>query len=254
VSLFNRVTLQTPESVELEFRLAGAGSRALALLIDYLIWGVLLFVLALAWSFSATILPEVILQFYVAIGLLLVFATYVGYFVFFETLWRGQTPGKRLTKIRVVREDGRPIGLQQALLRALLRPIDDLFYLGLLFILFSKQEKRLGDMAAGTIVIEEGSADAKAQIELSNSAQALATQLNETGNISKLSPDDFATIREFLRRRKKLSPEARLSLSDKLADQAEKLLEMQGTPLNVVPESFLEAIYLSYQQQSQVRS
>ncbi len=254
MSLFNRVTLQTPESVELEFRLAGAGSRALALVIDYLIWGALLFLLALAWFFTAAVLPEAVQQFYAAVSLFVLFATYVGYFVFFETLWRGQTPGKRLTKIRVVREDGRPIGLQQALLRALLRPIDDLFYLGLLFILFSKQEKRLGDMAAGTLVIEEGSADAKTQIELSNNAQALATELIETGNIVKLSPDDFATIREFLKRRKKLSPSARLSLGDKLAGQAENLLDMQETPLNVVPESFLEAIYLAYQQQSQARS
>ena len=79
----------------------------------------------------------------------------MGYFVLCETLWQGETPGKRFVKIRVIQDNGRPITLQQATLRALFRPVDDLFFLGLLFVILGKREKRIGDWLAGTLIIQE---------------------------------------------------------------------------------------------------
>ena len=143
--LFNKIKFRTPESVELEFTLAGIGNRAWALLIDYLVLAVIMTVFVVAWvtvsvqlaDLWAGIFGKQVSLWLVAIALIFGFAIYTGYFVFFETLWQGQTPGKRFAKIRVVRDDGRPVGLQQATLRALLRAIDEFFYLGSLFIIFS---------------------------------------------------------------------------------------------------------------------
>ncbi|MFM7441399.1 MAG: RDD family protein, partial [Snowella sp.] len=153
---FNKVALQTPESVELDFTLAGIGNRSYALVIDDIILGLILVFFLLIWAFFAYFLYQVIhIDYWIpsdtvglwllAIQLLIIFSIYVGYFTFFETLWQGQTPGKRIVKIRVIREDGRPVRLPQATLRALLRPLDDVFFLGMFLIIFNKSEKRLGD-------------------------------------------------------------------------------------------------------------
>ena len=133
MNLFNSVRIQTPESVELEFTLAGVGSRAVALLIDYtilsaaLLLAFWLWILALAQLQQSEVVFSVdsnTLQLWVtAISALLAFALYVGYFVGFETLWYGQTPGKRYGKMRVIRDDGQPVRLFQATLRSLARPM-----------------------------------------------------------------------------------------------------------------------------------
>lgn len=160
--IFNRIIHQTPESVELEFTLAGIGSRAWALLIDYHILGFTLVAFLITWSVFSYQLVQIWTNLFksydiglwlVAIALLVMFFIYTGYFVLFETLWQGQTPGKRLAKIWVIRDDGRLISIGQATLRSLLRPFDDFLFLGAFLIMFSRQEKRLGDLAAGTIVI-----------------------------------------------------------------------------------------------------
>ena len=154
------IRLQTPDSVELEFWLAGIGSRTFALVVDYTVWGLLLSLFIWLWSFLAEetidLLSELLentdsLELWLlAILLMVTFIIYVGYFVIFETLWQGQTPGKQLAQIRVITDDGRPVQLSQAVLRALLRPFDDLFFIGFLLIALTPQEKRLGDWLAGT--------------------------------------------------------------------------------------------------------
>jgi uncharacterized RDD family membrane protein YckC len=100
-----------------------------------------------------------------AIALLSLFLIYTGYFVLFETIWQGQTPGKHIAKIRVVRDDARLLSIEKAGLRALVRPIDESLFIGALLIMFNKSEKCLGDSVAGTIVIQ---------------AQPVATSVNLT--------------------------------------------------------------------------
>jgi uncharacterized RDD family membrane protein YckC len=82
----------------------------------------------------------------IAVQALIGFFIYVGYFVFFETVWSGQTPGKRYAKIRVIRDDGRRVRLQQSTLRALMRPFDELLFISVFFIVLNQREKRLGDL------------------------------------------------------------------------------------------------------------
>ena len=256
---FNRVTLQTPESVELEFTLAGIGNRAYALLIDYIALGLIQIGFLIAWAFLSIQLVNVIedwagnsdrLQLWlVAIVLLITFFIYVGYFVFFEALWQGQTPGKRYVKIRVIRDDGRPISLQQSTLRALLRPIDDSFFLGVFLIALSKREKRLGDFVAGTLVIQEEQPIVSATFSVSEQAQTLATQLKGEADLSRLLPEDFAVIREYLQRSKAMTPQAKAELSRQLAHQVKEVIALEKVPKGVTAHLFLEAVYLAYQQQ-----
>ena len=253
---FNRIKLRTPESVELEFTLAGIGNRTLALLIDYLIWGAILLVLLLVWnliaagfyfSFGDNSAAQLWL---VAVSLLLAFAVYVGYFVFFETLWHGQTPGKRYAKIRVVREDGKPAGLSQATLRSLLRPLDDLFFIGALMIVLGSREKRLGDWVAGTIVIEQERPTVAATFPVSDAAQPLSGYLLENAEIARLLPDDFAVIRSYLQQRSHMTVPSQEQLSQTLTRQVKDVIVLQELPAKTDPNLFLEAVYLAYQQQS----
>ncbi|MBD2043047.1 RDD family protein [Microcoleus sp. FACHB-672] len=253
---FNRVTLQTPESVELEFTLAGIGNRSLALLIDYLIWGLILFLVLIVWYFFATQLVDLLdtlinindLQLWlISIWILITFFIYVGYFVFFETLWQGQTPGKRFAGIRVIRDDGRTVGLQQATLRALLRPVDDTLFIGAVLIMLTRREKRLGDMAAGTVVIQADRAVAPARFPISEPAQQLAEQLPYLANLPALLPDDFAVIREYLQRRSAMEPKAKSELSRQLASQVKNVIALEELREKVSADVFLEAVYLAYQ-------
>ena len=251
---FNQIKVQTPESVELEFTLAGIGNRALALLVDYVVWGCILFVFLVVWGVLASQLPNYIqsknLELWLtAISIVLGFAIYVGYFVVFETLWHGQTPGKRYAKIRVIKEDGQPAGVSQALLRSLLRPIDDFLSIGMLFIILGKREKRLGDWVAGTIVVQNERPVVSATFQTSQQSTLLATELLATANISQLLPDDFAVIREYLQRRSLMETKARSDLSLQLARQTRQVIGLQDLPFQMTPDLFLEAIYLAYQQQ-----
>jgi uncharacterized RDD family membrane protein YckC len=257
---FNRVTLQTPESVELEFTLAGIGSRGYALLIDFIILGLILKGFLIAWAFLSIQLLDVIENFIgsnsklglwlLAIQSLISFFIDVGYFVFFETLWQGQTPGKRFAKIRVIRDDGRPIRLQQSTLRALLLLVDGTFFIGVFLIALTKREKRLGDLVAGTLVIQEEQPIASATFRVSDQAQALADQLQTEADLSRLLPEDFAVIREYLRRRQAMTPQAKAELSRKLAHQVKEVIALANVPQKVTADLFLEAVYLAYQQQS----
>ncbi|MGF2035929.1 MAG: RDD family protein [Nostoc sp. CmiVER01] len=253
---FNRITFQTPESVELEFTLAGIGNRAWALIIDYHVLAVILVGFIVAWSivsdqlgdFWVDIFGTAVTLWLMAIAFLTSFIIYVGYFVIFETLWFGQTPGKRVAKIRVVRDDGRLIGLQQATLRALLRPFDETLFIGAFLIMLSHREKRLGDLAAGTIVIQAQIPTASATLIISEQAKKLHEQLIEIADFSQLMPDDFAVIREYLQRRGAMSLKAKASLSLKLAEQVKAIINLEKLPEAVTPDVFLEAVYIVYQQ------
>ncbi len=245
-----RVKSRTPESVELEFTLAGVGSRALALLIDYLLWMVILTVLLTVFGFLYYLVAKIdgAAKWIISIQLLIFFVVYVGYFIFFETLWQGQTPGKRYAKIRVIRDDGRNAGLQQAIMRSLLRTVDDVFSLGLILILFTKQEKRLGDLVAGTIVIQEAQ-NSNQEISIDPAAQELADVLAKTGRLAALTPDNFAAVRRYLQRYPTLSKAAQLTVSENLHQEILSVTGLYPKTDNPNYHLFIQAVYLVCLQQ-----
>jgi uncharacterized RDD family membrane protein YckC len=245
-----RVKSRTPESIELEYTLAGIGSRALALLVDYLLWMTALAVLLIAFAFLYYGFSQVAgaSKWIVAIQSVIFFAVYIGYFIFFETLWQGQTPGKRYAKIRVIRDDGRNVGLQQAIMRSLLRTFDDILSLGVILILFTKQEKRLGDLVAGTIVIQEAQNTAGA-ISIDPAAQELADALAKTGQLEALTPEHFAAIRRYLHRYPSLSPEAQLTVSQSLHQEILEITKLYAKTDQPNYHLFIQAVYLFCLQQ-----
>ena len=265
LKFFGEIRLRTPESVELEFPLAGIGSRAYALLVDYVLIAIamvavlsigLLFTfqtLAYAVQDSSDFMPSSI-GWIGAIMLLGLFAIFVGYFVFFETLWQGQTPGKRMAQIRVIREDGRPIGLPQATLRALLRVFDDILLglVGFLFIIQGRQEKRLGDWVAGTVVIQELRVKKKQDkiiIRDEIKANQVADAMLEIANFNLVTPDDFAVIQDYLNRRSRFSVKAWETVSFRLAQQLKARLDLEALPFDMTANLFLEGVYLAYLRQ-----
>ncbi len=260
MNFFNKFTLETPESVELDFTLAGIGNRAYAALIDFLVLGVILILLLVMGGFGFYVISDLLSSLGISIGqtglwilaiqIFILFATYVGYFVFFETLWQGKTPGKRWVKIRVIKDNGRLIQLPQATLRSLFRPLDETFFLGVFLIIFGKQEKRIGDWVAGTLVIQEEESFASANFSLLEEVENLASQLQVEADISQLSPEDFAKIRDYLQRREQMLKQARLKLARQLAYQVKDIISLEELPEDVSATAFLEAIYLAYQRNS----
>ena len=151
----DQLNIDTPELVAIELPLAGVGSRFIAILIDYLIWGAAFVLLAII---AAIIIPA--LHFFggvsanwaAGIFFLIVFLLQWGYFTLFEAFDNGRTPGKRVAKIRVIHQSGRGINFVESLARNLVRFVDYLpgFYaVGVVAMFVSKRNQRLGDMVAG---------------------------------------------------------------------------------------------------------
>jgi len=208
--------IETPERVPLHFALASIGNRFLACAIDHAIQALVLAVIAIGFIVLANFsdiegvlssLPKWVY----AIMILLLFLILSGYFAFFEWLWRGQTPGKRWLKLRVIREDGRPITFWESSVRNLLRSFDMMpapFYsIGLISVFSTTRDQRVGDMIAGTVVVREREAEAPAFAEVFASPvsdPALRRSfkpVNFAGNLNILTEAEIQVVETFLRRR-----------------------------------------------------
>src|SRR5207253_6177321 len=169
------LVIETPERVPLHFALASIGNRFIACAIDHSIQVITLIVLVIIFALITdaadlgnrlTSAPKWV----VALLIILVFVLMSGYFAFFEWAWNGQTPGKRWLKLRVIREDGRPISFFEAMVRNLLREFDIMpipFYsVGLISVFATERDQRVGDLVAGTVVVREREAEAPAFAEV----------------------------------------------------------------------------------------
>jgi uncharacterized membrane protein SpoIIM required for sporulation/uncharacterized RDD family membrane protein YckC len=159
LDLRRRHAIETPEHVEVNLELAGVGSRAAAALVDTVLAAAVLALIAIAAGLLSA-RGEWADRWAVALLLLLFTFGFFAYFALFEALSGGRTPGKRLLGLRVVMDTGHPVTTTAAALRNLVRLLDCFFPLlpflpGLLLVFFHKSHKRLGDMAAGTIVVRE---------------------------------------------------------------------------------------------------
>src|SRR5258708_32376855 len=161
----------TPERVSLQYDIAGIGSRGAAAIVDTLIQSVALIVVLVALAAGLAAANAFLGSgagagtLFIALFALALFLVADGYFMLFEILWNGQTPGKRMVGIRVIRENGYPMRPIDAVVRNLVRLVDWLpgaYGIGVLTMLLNKRAKRLGDFASGTIVVREGSRGAGA--------------------------------------------------------------------------------------------
>jgi uncharacterized RDD family membrane protein YckC len=166
----------------------------------------------------------------VALMIFIIFLLFSGYFVFFEWILNGQTPGKKLLKLRVIREDGRPITLWEALTRNLLRVFDALpgvaipiYSIGLITIFFNRRDQRIGDIFAGTVVIRERMDEAPTFEEtfsktIGDSAiKRVQKRFEFQADVYKLSGEEIEVVEIFLRRRWDLTEKQRLWMAWRIA-------------------------------------
>ena len=239
----DKLTIETPEQTVLEFEVAGIGSRFLALAYDTLIQilvglGILAIVVAVGAAMPKS--PKTGMWF-LAFVLLAYFLLYFGYFAIFEIIWNGQTPGKKKEGLRVIKDSGRPITPAESVGRNLMRIVDQLpaFYaVGIGSVLLSRQNKRLGDFVAGTIVVHERPLlEAKPVWQSPEAGQAPAT----TYGSERLTAEDFSLVEAFLNRRSSLPPDVRFNMADQIARQIRPKLSLPPGEL-LYAEKLLETI------------
>ena len=219
--------VRTPESIAFSYELAGIGSRFLALAVDLLIQ--IAIVVLIVWGISsisghapaahAKALPRserLLSNVALAIVIASFFAIFFGYFIAFEALWNGQTPGKRALGLRVVRDGGYPIDFSASVIRNLIRVGEmgaGFYAVSVLVALLSPENKRIGDIAAGTIVVR----DARMQ----RPDDLLRAIRNEPAYASTafVSGEERALIKRFLERRDDLEPQRRRAIAAQIAQR-----------------------------------
>jgi uncharacterized RDD family membrane protein YckC len=243
VSAPEKLTIDTPEQIALEFPLAGAGSRFLALTIDLLmqLGGFLVLAaigLVALWLRSTGF--GTLATWIVAILIFLAFLLYYGYFVAFEAAWAGQTPGKRYVGLRVITVTGQPITTYEALLRNLLRIVDQMpgiYAVGVLSIFFTSRNQRLGDLVAGTVVVHEQDAPRS----VPSPGEAPAARLGA----GRLTPQEIEVIEVFLGRRQALPDHLRRRTAEQLAARIRERLEISSSA-HGNDEALIESIAAEY--------
>ncbi len=232
------VAVRTPEHVALAFDVAGIGSRSLAYLIDWL----LRFVAAALLIFALERLGGASRYIPVAdegrkalIFFLFVFLLMWVYMPLFEVLWEGQTPGKRLTQLRVIKDDGTPITVPDAVLRNVLRVVDFLpaFYgLGVFVMFLNRQSKRIGDFAAGTVVVKERQFSLDQYLAQDAAAGWVPAGADASAPDRQqppvLAPAEYELLTRFLERRSDFDATARVQLAERLATPYRQRAELRA--------------------------
>jgi uncharacterized RDD family membrane protein YckC len=250
----DKLTIDTPEQVHLEFTLANIGSRFMAVLLDTLIQIVVhialfLILLVMGYTFSFSQNYSIWLR---ALYIIAIFVLYVGYYAVFEVFWRGQTPGKRWAGIRVIKDSGRPINGFEAITRNAIRIIDQIpgiYAIGIVTMLLNSKNKRLGDFVAGTLVVHEKRVK-ESELFFNTSDTKTDVTLYQAG---KLGIQEIELIETFLSRRLDIPPEVRRQNGVRIA-------EMIGSKLGIDPatrpadnENFLELVVKEFRNSARFR-
>jgi uncharacterized RDD family membrane protein YckC len=249
----DKLIIDTPEQVHLEFTLAGIGSRFMAVFLDVLIEALLyliLFFLTFLWL-SGGIFSATRSIWWNAIVTLIIFCINWGYYAIFEALWKGQTPGKRWAGIRVIKETGRPINAFEAIARNLVRFIDFLpgFYgVGVLTMLLNSRNRRLGDYVAGTIVVHETS-DRESSLFFNTPVRADFTLHQAAG----LTVQEAELIETFLARRLEIPAEVRRYNAQRITDMVSARLQIPPEARPPDNENFLELMVREFRNRAQYR-
>ena len=235
----DRITIATPEGVDLSLTLAGLGSRFTAALVDFAIQGAIV-VAAAFLLFGGDALSEAVGSGFAAAAFSVVLMLVIfGYDVLFEVLASGRTPGKRLTGLRVVQAGGEPVRFLTSAIRNLLRLVDILpfgYLVGSLAILLSPRNQRLGDIAAGTLVVRERGRPGGRPAAV----QSPPRTAPRGWDVTAVTAEEVATVRSFLERRDELPPATRGELAHALAERLRP--KVAGVPAGEASEPFLEQL------------
>ncbi|HEX6534739.1 MAG TPA: stage II sporulation protein M [Gemmatimonadaceae bacterium] len=237
--LEQQVEIETPEQVVFSYTIAGVGSRAAAAILDYLIISLTLsalgFLLWLLGRFAGGAAQPASERssggWATAVVALVAFAIQWGYYVLFEALWDGQTPGKRKLGLRVVQDGGYSVSFAASAVRNVVRIIDmqpGIFYaVGIVSAVVSRTGKRLGDLVAGTFVVQERLV-ASGRASTSDRARAEGAP----AVTAALTTEEYELLERFLARRAALDPERRRAMTEQLAERfSTHFPDRDGQPL-----------------------
>jgi uncharacterized RDD family membrane protein YckC len=233
----DRLVIGTPEGVDLDLRLAGLGSRFVAALLDVLLRLVVFAALGLVLLAGPLTLDDLASGIGLALFSVGAFLVLFGYDVLFEVLASGRTPGKRRAGLRVVLVDGRPVTFTASALRTIVRVVDLLpgpYLVGAAAILLTRRNQRLGDLAAGTLVVrEEGS-------RAGDEPPFRVPEAAAGWDVAGIGTDELVAVRRFLARRAELTPESRRALAATLAGRLRPRVVAPDAPAD--DEHFLELV------------
>jgi len=255
------LVIETPERVPLHFALASTGNRFLACAFDHFLQILLITIMALSviwWvGFSdlgrwVTSAPKWLL----ALLIVAIFLMWSGYFVLFEWMWSGQTPGKRWLRLRVIREDGRPVTFWEAAARNLVRLLDmepfPFYSIGLVSVFVSGRDQRLGDLVAGTVVVREREAQAPSFEQVFSAPTADAALRRSfkpvvfRADLGVLTEREVEVVEAFLRRRWDMEEMLRQWMAWRVATPLLHKLRPDYDPAGFTYEGFLEELLHRY--------
>lgn len=246
-------TILSPERVEIRYRLAGLGTRAIAAAIDdtiiALVAGLALVGIGLFLGIFESLAWDAPTQAILAFWTMGAFVAWFAYYIGFEIAWNGQTPGKRWMGLRVIRLDGSPIEPFNAFSRELLRLVDffpPYYALGGTVAFFNSYWQRIGDLAAGTIVVREGHEVRTSKVSLWQLPPEPTPQETTVYSVSGISPQEYRALRDYLNRRSELNPEADVRLARLLWDDVKTKIVLHGSE-QFSPALMIEAVVAKYE-------
>jgi uncharacterized RDD family membrane protein YckC len=265
----DQLAIDTPEQVSIRFPIAGIGSRFLAIFADTLLQLVAYVALFLLFLLIASSAPKTgsgelshTGEKWLIAGLILVhFVMYWGYFALFEAWWNGQTPGKKIFKIRVIQDSGRQITFFESMTRNLIRIVDlipSIYLVGVICMACNRQHKRLGDLAAGTLVVHERATEepiwggtgprtiTAASFQPAEKEPDFLSQHNlavalPADAIACLTAEDLNVIERFFSRALDIELATRAQIAARLNAQMSAKMNIEP-PKDINPERMLEAI------------
>jgi uncharacterized RDD family membrane protein YckC len=241
------IVIRTPENIELSYALAGPGSRAAAYFVDLLVMS---FVCQLLVNLLVVVFEAILKSMGVDSGLwisaivaLVAFALYNGYFILLEWLWNGQTPGKRLLHIRVIKQGGYALRFFDTLLRNLLRVIDFLpfFYgVGLTSLLFTRNSQRVGDLVAGTLVVYQEKVETDSLLSEPTTLEEGEDPLPAAA-LAAIPGEVVSLVAEYLGSRTELAPRPRQEVAAELMELIRETSGLEPRPTQGA-ENFLASV------------
>ena len=258
------LVIETPERVPLHFALASIGNRFLACALDHFLqlFVMLVVALVLAWLGASARWYEQLRgapKWVLALLIVAVSAVWSGYFAVFEWAWGGQTPGKRWLKLRVIREDGRPVTFWEAAARNTVRVFDMMpwviipFYsVGLVSVFVSRRDQRVGDFVAGTVVVREREAQAptfEQVFSAPTSDAALRRSFKPVpfaADLRALGEAEVEVVEAFLRRRWDMEEMPRQWMAWRISTPLLHKLRPDYDPAQFNYEAFLEELLHRY--------
>ena len=255
-------SIDTPENVVFGYEVAGIGSRFLAALVDTILIVLLQTIVLLTLFFAVKgLFVEVdvnVVSWIVAGAGLISFALLWGYYIFFELLWNGQSPGKRWVGLRVIRVDGTPLTASEAIIRNLVRLVDFLpayYGLGVVVMFINDQSRRLGDLAAGTLVVRDRATVTLEGLNDDSTARDAPLLFSAGANVAfpveRLSEADVRLAENFLHRRYELAN--REQLARQILRALLRQMSLAVDPPGQRPEAVIQEIVGAWQRSAETK-